>query len=200
VVNDFASRGAWLSEAEILQCTLVLQNSKQPRIDPVEPPYQPEVATALAALGPPIALFRLFARKPERAHAIHAWGRYYLSRHLSLSLRDRELVIDRTTARCGADYEWSIHLSVYAAKAGLTDAQIASLQTGYGRDPCWDTHDRAVIDAVDALHDHNDLDDAHWDRLVDAVGPDGAIDLLLVCGWYHAISYVARCTRLAPEP
>jgi hypothetical protein len=27
----------------------------------------------------------------------------------------------------------------------------------------------------------------------------GAVDLL-ICGWYHAISYVARATRLTPEP
>jgi hypothetical protein len=32
------------------------------------------------------------------------------------------------------------------------------------------------------------------------VGEEGAIDTLLICGWYHAISYVARATRLAPEP
>jgi hypothetical protein len=32
------------------------------------------------------------------------------------------------------------------------------------------------------------------------VGEEGAVDALLICGWYHAISYVARVTRLAPEP
>jgi uncharacterized membrane protein YfcA len=39
-----------------------------------------------------------------------------LSRRAALSLRHRELVIDRTTARCGAEYEWGIHIAVYAAK------------------------------------------------------------------------------------
>jgi hypothetical protein len=34
------------------------------------------------------------------AAAMSGWGSYELSRRLSLSLRDREIVIDRTCARC----------------------------------------------------------------------------------------------------
>jgi hypothetical protein len=51
--------------------------------------------------GPPLDLFRLFARRPARARGILGWGRYYLSRDLTLTLRDRELVILRTTALLG---------------------------------------------------------------------------------------------------
>jgi alkylhydroperoxidase family enzyme len=172
-----------------------------PRLRPVEPPFDDDTATALERLGPPIALFRLFARRPERARAIHGWGRYYLSRQSALSLRHRELVIDRTTALCGAEYEWGIHVAVYAAKAGLTDAQVASTATGSPDDPCWtDEADRAVLRTVDALHETRDLSDAQWKELRDAVGAEAAIDLLLMCGWYHAISFVARVIRLPPEP
>src|SRR5262252_4690422 len=102
----------------------MLRNSNQPRIAPVEPPYDEATAAALEPLGPPIALFRLFARRPERARAIHGWGRYYLSRASALSRRHRELVIDRTTARCGDEYEWGIHVALFAGRAGRTDAQI----------------------------------------------------------------------------
>jgi len=38
------------------------------------------------------------------------------------------------------------------------------------------------------------------DRHGGVVGAEGAVDALLICGWYRAISYVARATRLAPEP
>jgi hypothetical protein len=44
------------------------------------------------------------------------------------------------------------------------------------------------------------VSDADWTSLVAGVGEEGAVDALLICGWYHAISYVARATRLAPEP
>lgn len=177
------------------------QTRNVPRLTPVEPPFDDDTAEALERLGPPIALFRLFARRPERARAIQGWGRYYLSRQSALSLRHRELVIDRTTALCGAEYEWSIHVAVYAAKAGLTDAQVTSTATGGPDDPCWtDDADRIVLRTIDALHETRDLSDAQWDALQAAVGEEAAIDLLLVCGWYHAISFAARVIRLPLEP
>jgi len=179
----------------------MLRKSNQPRIAPVEPPYDEATASALESLGPPIALFRVFARRPDRARAIFGWGRYYLSRSLALSLRHRELVIDRTTALCGAEYEWGIHIAVFAAKAGLTDEQVRSVTAGAPDDPCWtDRADVAVLRAVDALHARCDLSDDEWAALVDGVGEEGAIDLMLLTGWYHAISYVARATRLPGEP
>jgi alkylhydroperoxidase family enzyme len=177
------------------------QEDSAPRLTPVRPPFDDDTAQALERLGPPIALFRLFARRPARARAIHEWGRYYLSRQSALSLRHRELVIDRTTALCGAEYEWGIHITAFAAKAGLTGAQVASTAIGGPDDPCWtDAADRTVLRTVDALHETRDLSDAQWDALLAAVGEEAAIDLLLMCGWYHAISFVARVTRLPCEP
>ncbi|WP_345430448.1 carboxymuconolactone decarboxylase family protein [Actinoallomurus vinaceus] len=172
-----------------------------PRLTPVEPPYDPETAQALRALGPPLALFRIFARRPERAEGIRQWGRYYMSRRSALSLRHRELVIDRTTARCGAEYEWGIHIALFADKVGLDAEQIRSLVTGTPDDACWtEPADRAVIRAVDGLYGAGDLADDQWQELIAAVGSEAAVDLLLVCGWYHAISFVARALRLPPEP
>jgi hypothetical protein len=77
---------------------------------------------------------------------------------------------------------------------------VRSLASGSSADPCWtDAGDRAVVAAVDALVDTHDLDDASWTELVSAVGEEGALDLLLLCGWYHAISFAARVTRLPAE-
>jgi alkylhydroperoxidase family enzyme len=179
----------------------VPRNSKQPRVVPNIPREDDGTAAALTELGPPIALFRVFARRPDRAHAISAWGRYYFSRALRLTLRQRELVIDRTTALCVADYEWGIHVAVYSAKAGLTDEQVDSLATGRPTDSCWqDPGDIAVIAAVDELHQTNDLRDETWDELVGQIGEEGCVDLILVAGWYHAISFTVRALRLEQEP
>jgi hypothetical protein len=182
----------------------MLRNSNHdisPRVAPVTPPYDADTAAALEVLGPPIGIFRVFARRPDRAHGISGWGRYYLSRRCALSLRHRELLILRTTARCGAEYEWGVHVQVFAGKAGLTGEQVRSVTSGQPDDPCWtDRADRAVLRAADALDRDCDLSDADWAGLVAAVGEEGAVDALLICGWYRAISYVARATRLAPEP
>jgi alkylhydroperoxidase family enzyme len=175
--------------------------SKQARIEPLEPPYDKDTAAALELLGPPIQLFRVLARRPELARGIAGWGRYYLSRRSALSLRQRELVIDRTTALCGADYEWGVHVAVFAEKAGLTTRQIAALGAGDATDGCWtDPADRAVIRAVDELHASYDLSDAVWAELVEAIGEDGALEVALLTGWYHAISFAVRALRLPLEP
>jgi carboxymuconolactone decarboxylase family protein len=182
----------------------MLRNSNHdtaPRVAPVTPPYDADTAAALEVLGPPIGIFRVFARRPDRAHGIAGWGRYYLSRRCALSLRHRELLILRTTARCGAEYEWGVHVQVFAGKAGLSGEQVRSVTSGHPDDPCWtDPADRAVLRAADALDRDCDLADADWAGLVAAVGAEGAVDALLICGWYRAISYVARAARLAPEP
>jgi len=181
--------------------SVVLRNPKQPRVEPLAAPHDDATAAAIAELGPPIALFRVLARRPDRAHAIAQWGGYYLSRRVALTLRQRELIIDRTTALCGADYEWGIHVEVFADKAELTDEQIRSLARGQPADPCWsDPADAAVLCAVDELHLTADLGDETWEGLIAAVGEEGAVDLLLIAGWYHAISYAARALRLTQEP
>ena len=140
-----------------------------PRIEPLSEPYAPEVAERLEALmppgEPPIRLFRTFVKNLPMAAGLNAWGRYYLSRQLALSMRDRELVIDRTTARCGCEYEWGVHIAFYADRVELTKDQIRSLTYGTASDLCWNAHDAVLIEAVDALHDTSTIDDVLWPRL-----------------------------------
>src|SRR5205823_3182690 len=111
----------------------------------------------------------------------------------------RELVIDRTVALCGADYEWAVHIAAFAGKVGLTEAQLRSLAHGTPDDQCWDAADRAVIAGVDELHQTHDLSDSSWATLVAHLGEDGVLDLVLLAGWYHAISFTVRALRLPLE-
>ena len=152
---------------------------------------------ALPAMGPPINLFKLFARNLPMAEAMTGWGSYELSRRLSLSMRQRELVIDRVTARCGAEYEWGVHLAYFGSRIGLTPDQVTSLTTGSPADDCWPADERALLVAVDELHDTNDLSDATWAAL--GLTDEQRLDLLLLAGWYHAISFVARAARVPLE-
>src|SRR5215213_3736819 len=115
---------------------------------------------ALPEMGPPINLFKLFARNRPMAEAMTGWGSYELSKRLSLSMRQRELVIDRVTARCGAEYEWGVHVAHFAGRVGLDDVQVRSLTSGSPEDACWTDDERALLRAVDELHDTNDLADA----------------------------------------
>jgi hypothetical protein len=174
------------------------------RIDPVHPPYPPEVAARLEAMmppgDPPILLFRTLVRNPTMITAMGGWGGYELSKRLSLSLRDREILIDRTCARCGCEYEWGVHVAYFAERAGLTGPQISSLTHGAAADPCWaDERDRLLIEAADALHDRAEIGDDLWHRLARLFTAEQLLDLLMLCGWYHAISFTASSARVARE-
>jgi alkylhydroperoxidase family enzyme len=175
-----------------------------PRIIPLEAPYEPEIDAQLHRMMPPgvppIALFRIFARNLPMTEAMSSWGAYELSRELSLSMRDREIVIDRTCARCGCEYEWGVHVAFFAERVGLDPLQVASLTHGSADDECWsDQRDRLLIRAVDALHDRGDLPDELWAELASCFNEANLLDLLLLCGWYHAISFVARVARAPLE-
>ncbi len=174
------------------------------RIEPVEPPYHPDVAEQLASMMPagvpPIGLFRTFARNLPMAEAMGPWGGYELSRRLSLSMRQRELIIDRVTARCGCEYEWGVHIAFFGDRVGLTDEQRRSITHGSPDDPCW-PHDEAVlIRAVDELHDHADLSDHTAGQLAAVLDDAQRLDLFMLAGWYHAISYAANAARVSLEP
>jgi alkylhydroperoxidase family enzyme len=176
-----------------------------PRIEPLSAPYDDIAGPLLESMMPagtePILLFRTFARHPTMTAAMRGWGSYELGRDLSLSMRQRELVIDRTCARCGCEYEWGVHLAFYAERAGLDQAQITSLTHGTPDDECWtDPAEAELLRAVDELHDTSRLSDRCWGALSAHLEPEQILDLLLLAGWYHAISYAANGARVDLEP
>ena len=180
-----------------------------PRVEPLAAPHPPEVEQALETMMPggrgvePLALFRTFARDLPLSAAIHPLGRFMLSGRdrggAAFDLRTRELVIDRVTARCGCEYEWGVHVTGYGAKAGLDEAQIHSIVHGHAGDACWSPRDAAVLRMVDALHDASDLDDATFAELRRHFDDEQIGELLILAGWYHAISFYANGMRTPRE-
>ena len=114
------------------------------RITPLEPPFIADVGAQLAAMmppgQPPIGLFRTFAKNLPMAEAATDGSRYELGRGLSLTLREREIVILRTCARCSCEYEWGVHLMVFADRAGLGRSEISSLTRGVSLATCAGRH------------------------------------------------------------
>lgn len=188
----------------------MIRDETQPRVRHLEPPYSDEVRSALQTMMPtregiePLRLFRTFARDLPLAAALTALGRFMLSSRerggAAFDLRTRELVIDRVTARCGCEYEWGVHVTAYAEKAGLGRDEIHSIVHGDARDACWTPKDRAVIDMVDALHDRASIDDAGYAALRAHFDDVQIGELLLLAGWYHAISFYANGLRTEREP
>src|SRR5215831_9817505 len=106
------------------------------RIAPAEPPYSEHVAAAFARIMPagiaPLALFRVLAVNERVFLRVMAGG---LLDRGSITLREREIVIDRTCARCGSEYEWGVHVAFFGPRAGLTPQQLAATCAADPDDP-----------------------------------------------------------------
>lgn len=174
------------------------------RIPPVSAPYEPEIEVLLRRMTPPEAvdvlqLFRVFARHPLLAERLMPWGGFMLGRHAMLPLRDREVVIDRACARCGAEYEWGVHVTAFANAAGFTPAQVVAIERGRADDASLTERDALLVRLVDSLHDTADVDDDLWVQLAAVWSEPQLLELLLLAGWYRAISYVCNAARVPLE-
>lgn len=171
-----------------------------PRIAPADAPYPPDIAAELERIMPtgvePLVLFRTMARNPRIFARMFAGG---LLDKGSLSLRQREIVIDRTTARLGCEYEWGVHIAFFAARAGLDSAQVAATAQGSADAPCWSDEEQALIAAIDALIDQHTIPPAVWAGLAAHFNEVQSLEVIALVGYYHTISFLCRALDLPLE-
>ncbi len=169
------------------------------RIAPLPPPYSSEVQQDFDRImhgAPPLALFRTVARNPRVLSRMMAGG---LLDRGSITIRARELMILRTCARCGAEYEWGVHVAVYSAKAKLSPAQVNATAAAQINAADWPIEDLLVLRLADALHDSSRVEDALWAELSACYDETQLIELLMLAGLYHAVSFVVNGTGVERE-
>lgn len=171
------------------------------RIAPAEPPHPPAIAAALERIMPkgvpPLVLFRTMARSPRVFEKMFAGG---LLDKGPLSLRQREIVIDRTTARLGAEYEWGVHIAFFAGKVGFGAAETAAIAHGPADAPCWSGDEQALIAAIDDLVDRRTIGTTAWAALSAHFDEAQILEVIALVGYYHTISFLCRALELPPEP
>lgn len=173
------------------------------RILPLSPPWPADVRAGFEAIMPPglepLLLFRTLANSPR------AWARFRAGALLDngpLDLRSREIVILRTCALTGCEYEWGVHVSLFARAAGLDQAQIAATlgRVDEHRAGFWTEKEGALLVAADALHDRSALSDAEYGALAAAFAPDQIVEVLMLAGYYRTVSYLCGGLTLPLEP
>lgn len=169
------------------------------RISPAPMPLPADIQAAIDTLmrgRPPLALFTTMAR--DRRLFFTFFNSGLLDRG-HLTLRHREIVINRITAACGAEYEWGVHVAAFAAKAGLGTDDLRSLTHGGPADPCWTDSDRTVLRLCDSLQRACTVDDDLWDALSTTFSPEAILELILLAGSYRTVSYLVNSLRLPLE-
>ena len=170
------------------------------RIAPAQPPFPPEIQQRFDRVMPegvpPLTLFTTLARD-ERLFARFSGGS--LLSPGNLTLRQREIVIDRITALSGSEYEWGVHVTFFGKAAGLTEAQIRSLTKGGAEDAVWSDEERALLRACDQLHASCDLDEESWQALRTHFSEEAILEILMLAGFYRMVSYLTNALRLPLE-
>lgn len=177
-----------------------------PRIAPLTPPYEPAVEAQLRKWMPPdatdiepLALFRTLAVHADLMSRMLPLGAGILG-HPTVSPREREIVIHRTCARAGAEYEWGVHAVVFAARVGMTPDELHATAVGDALDPAWDASDALLIRLADELHDGCQVSDEVWDGLRERFSDAQLLELVITAGWYRLLSGVINAARVPLEP
>jgi alkylhydroperoxidase family enzyme len=172
----------------------------QSRIKPLEAPYEAEIGEELAKMMPPgvppLNLFKTFAVNPRIMRKIQ--GGNLLDKG-SLSLRQREIVIDRVTAKCGSEYEWGVHVAFFAEKVKLTKEQIQSLTFGSPEDTVWEDSEKILIELVDETLTTKHISDELWTKIKQYFTDEQVLELLALIGFYHTISLITNGLRVDLE-
>jgi alkylhydroperoxidase family enzyme len=169
------------------------------RLQALTPPFDDKLQAWFDAVmhgKPPLLLFTTLARDRRLFEKFSAGS---LLDRGHLTLRQREIVIDRTTARCGSEYEWGVHVATFGAKVKLDAAQTHSLVHGGPDDACWPDEERALLRLVDSLHHHCDVDDELWQSLRRQFSEEAILELLMLAGFYRTVSYLTNALRLPLE-
>jgi alkylhydroperoxidase family enzyme len=183
--------------------TMTRYKNNSARVLPASPPLPADIHDSITAVmrgNDPLILFTTLARNPR------LFGKFFNSGLLDrghLTIRQREIVIGRVTAQCGAEYEWGVHVAAYAAKAGLDERQIASLLGDAAADRItsdFSDDDRVLIRLCDSLHSSCIVDDDLWESLSRYHSDEAIIELLMLAGYYRMVSYLVNGLRLPLEP
>ena len=171
-----------------------------PRIAPLEPPYAENIQADFDAImrgAPPLMLFRVMAKNAR------AWQKFRAGSLLdkgALTLRQREIVIDRTCALNNCEYEWGVHVAIFARAADLSDEQVRATMHADHDALCWSAPEQALLATVDALHHRSTLSDDEFAALKSHYSEAQIFEIFLLCGFYRTVSYLCNGLRLPLEP
>ena len=170
------------------------------RINPALPPYSLSIQTYLDKLMPknmePLYLFRVLARD-ERLFARFMSAGLLDRGHLSM--REREVVILRVCANEHSEYEWGVHVTQFARRAGLSPEQVAATCNADRELDCWSERDRLLLALCDELTRGTKLSDALWRKLAQEFSDEARIELLLLAGFYRLTSVLTNTLELPLE-
>jgi 4-carboxymuconolactone decarboxylase len=145
-----------------------------------------------------IDVFKTCLRNLELCRNWMPFTQYVLGTTNSVSRRERELVILRTSWDCDADYDWAHHVPA-AQRAGLSDEEILRISKGPSA-AGWSRSDALLLQATDELHRDQRITEATWNALAEHYNEQQMMDLVFAVGQYTMVSMFLNSAQVQLEP
>jgi 4-carboxymuconolactone decarboxylase len=175
------------------------------RIAPLQAPYAPDVEAMLAKWMPPasaaepLRLFRTLVVHEQLMIRMRPLGSGILGAGATVPAQLREIMIHRTCALTGAQYEWGVHAVAFGGPLGLSEEQLYSTVHGHCSDGCWEPRQASVFSLADELHGTSTISDELWQSLAAHFEEVQILELIVTAGWYHVIAFLCNGVRVQDE-
>jgi alkylhydroperoxidase family enzyme len=170
------------------------------RMLPASQPYAASVQAQLDKIMPPgvepLYLFRVLARDERLFSRAFAGG---LLDRGHLSLREREIVILRVCANNRSEYEWGVHVTMFAERVGLSAEQVAATCAPGAEPAAFPERDQLLLRLCDALQVGTTVSDELWSALAGHWSELARLELLLLASYYRMISTLTNALQLPLE-
>jgi alkylhydroperoxidase family enzyme len=164
----------------------------KPRIEPVsmeeyEATLKGGAHGKRAAEVAAVNIARTWQRHPKLMQAHRALGIHLGGPDSDVPKRDRELGIIRMGVKRQCDYEFAQHRAFNMYDGTFTEEDIMRIVEGPDA-PGWSDHDRALLRAVDEMHDDAFISDATWAELKKFYSDQQLMDYMVVVSRYWMVS------------
>jgi len=174
---------------------------KQPRVPPLAESEWSEEQRKLIAeqkiSGPVLNLYKTMLNHPTLYGPRYKFGSY-LQRDSLLPPKTRELLILRTAALTGAEYEWGHHVEA-AQKAGFSAEEIRRIKSGPDASG-WSEEHAAVLRAADELRRETFVSDRTWATLAKHYDTKRLIEIIYTSGGYTMTALAINSLGIQLEP
>jgi 4-carboxymuconolactone decarboxylase len=142
----------------------------------------------LAKRGRIDGMYRSLLNHPELTRHVSDLGTFLRFGSGALPDALRELLILWVARELGAAYEWVKHEPV-ARKAGVSTVLIEAIRTRH-KPPELDRLQQAALAAAQCVLNRRSIPQAVQDELAAALGLQGVVELVVLCGFYEMIAGV----------
>lgn len=145
----------------------------------------------------PLNIFKTLCHHPELLRRWLVFANHILGKS-TLPPREREILILRIGWLCQAGYEWGQHVLI-GRDCGLSDVEIQRIKEGPAAEG-WSAADRALLEAVDELHEDAHVSDVTWSKLAETLSTQQLMDVIFTVGQYNMVSMVLNSFGVQPDP